>query len=122
MPRRLSMPFLTSALDRGKEVEQLLSVSEARGTKCVRWIALWHKAGHYTVSLHNVRKVDGVPDVTEWPAVDEAEPHGEGIWTTFASIDEALAYVENELAGSRLHFVNQGMIGDEIEDVLGRSS
>jgi hypothetical protein len=37
--RHQSAPFLRSALNRGKAVEQLLSVASGPGTKIIRWIA-----------------------------------------------------------------------------------
>jgi hypothetical protein len=119
--RHLAMPYLVTALNRGKEVEQLLSVTVGPGGKVVRYIALWHSDDDYVVSLHNVYDAssEGISDVTEWPSVDESEAHGEGVRRNFASLEEALAWVEAELGGSRARFVNQGVIQDEVTEPLG---
>jgi hypothetical protein len=119
--RHLSMPYVIAALNRGKAVEQLLSVTGDAVPKVVRYVALWQGDGGYVVSLHNVHDAsgEGVLDVTEWPSVDESEEHGEGVWTRFASLEDAFTWLESELGASRTRFVNQGVIQDEVEEALG---
>jgi len=119
--RYLSSPFLLSALGRGKTVAQLLSVSDGPDSRVVRHVALWREGETCVVALHCVRDMsDRLADVTEWPSVDGSEEHGVGVWTRFASVEDALVWVESELGGSRARFVNHGVIQDEIYQALAR--
>jgi len=119
MTRHLIEPVLVSALNRGKEVHQLLSVRPVDGRWEVRYVTLWKTAGEHVVALSEIY-LDTPEQPGDVTALDESDPLGER-WKHFASLEGALGWIESELGGSRTRFVNSGVLQDEVNEALRRT-
>jgi hypothetical protein len=110
--RYLHPTAVGATLDRGKGVQQLLSVGQ--GT--VSWLTISpSRDGRFVLSLHHVVDIGAGEffDVSEFPPVDESEDHGEGREAgAFDDAGEALD-VAGTLGATPDRWVNEGMIDAE---------
>lgn len=113
MARYLIDTFLRSALNRGKPVQQLLTAETVDGKWKVKWVELCAGEVGFDLYISDDEKsiVGGFFDLSEWG--EAADP------IAFASLDDALRYIVDELGGSVERFVNGGMIDDEAGEALG---
>jgi hypothetical protein len=117
MSRYLALPFLSSALSRGKSAQQLLSMRRDAQQTIACWLSLRTSEGKHRVTLYEVLYLDEL-DYVELPFVNEAH-EDEPPEHVFDTLDDALAFIEKELGGSRDKFVNEGVIQDEMAEALG---
>ncbi len=93
----------------------------ADGRWAVRWVTISPSASGFQIAKHEVEDVGqewGIYDVSEFPALDDTEEHGEGV-TLEASIEaaEALALASKHGAAPD-KWVNFGVLADEYRDSL----
>ena len=119
MRRHLTERELRLALERGREVAQLLGEGEIDGARTIRYVSMWRDDDGYVVAPAEVYD-DGdeeLVDVLEFTPVsgdDEDER-----WSRHPDADTALdAAMRLGAAGDR--FVDHGVLGDEYLDLVRR--
>lgn len=117
--RHLTLSEATSALRRGRQVEQYLGVDNGPdGRPVVRWVAVGEAHRVFRLTLHEVEDVgsDDFLDVSEFPPIAEDEEVGEGqVIGTSEEADAALHLAES-LGAAPDRWVNQGVVQDEYRD------
>ena len=106
------------ALARGRGVEQWLGPTAEGGERLLKWICVQRESSPdltYSVVLNEVYDDRG-PHLVRLPVLDVDQPEGE--ISSFASGEDALEYVINELHGSLDRFVKEGEIQEEYEIYL----
>jgi len=116
----LSQDHLMQALARGRSVEQWLGPTIEGGERLLKWICVQREPSPdltYSVVLNEAYDDEG-PQLVMLPVLDTDQPEGE--ISSFASREDALEYVVNELHGSLDRFVREGEIQEEYEVYLRR--
>ena len=118
MSRYLQRPFMESALNRGRSVEQLLPPGETDGQSTVRWLELSRAAdGNIELRLNEAIDVgrDDYFDIYGFPPVGDNDELAVRR-RVFSSLNEALAAARQLYSASPDRFVNEGVTQDEYRD------
>lgn len=120
--RHLAPPLVIGALRRGAEVEQLLERRITETGAVLRWLNASAVESGYRLRLHTVLDVHqemSTFDVYAYPPVDEDAEEWDNFEDVgqYATPDELLAAAERHGANP-LGWVNEGLIGEELMDVL----
>lgn len=117
--RHLTLGEATSALRRGRQVEQFLGVANGPdGRAVVRWVTVGEAHRVFRLTLHEVEDVgsDDFLDVSEFPPIAEDEEVGEGEVVGTSEEPEAALQLAEALGAAPDRWVNQGVVQDEYGD------
>ncbi len=121
--RHLLLDFVFAALNRGKSVDCLLGAGEVRGERTIRWVTLRKDGGQVLASLYEVldQRTPWFLDVYEFTSV--AEESDEPLEThRFDEATSAVEFARARWGADPSRYVNQGMLSEECEDVLGKTT
>lgn len=125
MTRYLVLPFVRTALNLGKPVEQFLGGFSANGHPAVRWIELRPESDEIVLSLYEVYDEGSEDwlDLYEFERAtdDDLEQDEPAAEHRFSTLDDALAAAAERYGAHPERFVNAGVIQDEYHDHLARA-
>jgi len=124
MARHLAEPFIRSALNLGRAVEQFLGGFTDGEDPAIRWLALRQDGSGVVVSLYEALDEGGEDwmDVYEFTRAngDPDEPEEPSAEHPCDSLEEALALAADLYGAAPDRFVNEGMVQDEYLDFVRR--
>ena len=114
--RHLHPTQVESALRRGSQVEQLLSIDSGdRAIGIVRWLSLSLVRDRFELRLHEAEDVGSIDfaDIAAFPSADPEDEFGEG--RLVASSPEASEILDaaSGFGAAPDRWVNQGVVGNE---------
>jgi len=124
MPRHLTSSDVLTVLRRGVAVEQLLGIRLDEEDRVLSWLRIHvDRVGKFVVSEFQAfdDRMAGIRDVYELEPLDPDKPFGS--CREFERAEDAVEYATT-LGATLERFVNDGLIGDEYEDLheRGRTS
>ena len=118
--RYLTQSEVSSAIQRGKQVEAFLGSGEIGSGPTIRYLTVRGTTERLTAELWEVedpRNPEFLDVYSMYPPNGDDAPNQ---IFSFASVEEALSELGRHFPGVADRFVNQGVIGDEYAEYLAR--